>query len=61
MTDLFYAIVLAVALIVFGFTLWVTSEGYLVWQMATMALTVIAAGIVCIFYAWANDRKEHEE
>ena len=56
MTDLFYMVVLAVAIAVFVFTGWVAYEGLITWNLALWALTVIALGIATIFHAWRNDK-----
>ena len=56
MTDLFYMVVLAVAIAVFVFTGWVAYEGFITWNLALWALTVIALGIATIFHAWRNDK-----
>jgi len=60
MTDLFYMACITIALAVFTFTAWVSSEGYLLWNEAVGCLLIIAAGIVCIFYGWHGDINRRE-
>lgn len=58
MTDLFYTVMIAIALLVMGFTAWVSSEGYVVWQMSSLILAGLFLGVACVLYAWREEHKK---
>lgn len=55
MTDLYYQVAIMVALSIFTYTAWASSEGYLFWNEAIGCLLLITAGIITIFRAWHGD------